>query len=102
MLTPPTRLLSHKLRALKSLQAPRRRHNYKQLAAVQSSEVLVNRAPASTVQQQVRFCTFAVFCLLHAVFTHCTRHVTAWTMQSLIESQGEDCSCYGELTFGHC
>ncbi|KAL3135700.1 hypothetical protein ABBQ38_006171 [Trebouxia sp. C0009 RCD-2024] len=54
MLTSPARLL-YKLRAVKSLQAPRLRRSCKQLAAVQSSEMLVNRVPASTAQQQGMF-----------------------------------------------
>lgn len=67
VLTPPARLLSQKLSAIKLLQTPRLHRSCRQAAAVQSSEVLVSHVPASTAKQQVRFCMLWAACFMHYV-----------------------------------
>lgn len=98
-LSPPARLWSHKLRAVKSLQAPRLLRSCKQLTVLQSSEMLVNRVPAGTAQQQVRFRTLllSACCMQYSL----NARVTAWTMQCLVNLQGENSSFYGQCTSGH-
>ena len=97
MLTPPARLLSHKLSVAKSFQASRL-HRCKQLAAVQSSEVLVNRVPASTAQQQVRFCKL----LLSACCLHQSLRAPYCNVSETYKVEGPVCSTsYGSVAFGH-